>query len=72
MDDMLNPMARLAARLHAWLLRAERQRERGDVAAWVLIVVMTAGIVVVLWTLAGEQLQNMFRDALSKVKGPGG
>jgi hypothetical protein len=33
----------------------------------VLITVMTAGLVVAIWKLAGDQLANMLRDALSSV-----
>ena len=46
-------------------------RERGDVPGWVLITVMTAGLVTVLWALAGSQLQSMFTSAMSSVTGPG-
>jgi hypothetical protein len=41
--------------------------ERGDVPGWVLITVMTAGLVVALWAVAGEQLGNMLEDALNSV-----
>jgi hypothetical protein len=43
------------------------ERERGDVPGWVLITVMTAGLVVAIWQLAGTQLANMLKDALSSV-----
>jgi hypothetical protein len=58
---------------HAWL--AERshhrtdRRDRGDVPGWVLITVMTAGLVSAIWLLAGPALTSMFQDALSKVTG---
>jgi hypothetical protein len=45
-------------------------RERGDVPGWVLITIMTAGLVTVLWALAGDQLQSMFTEAMSSVTGP--
>ena len=45
-------------------------RERGDVPGWVLITIMTAGLVTVLWALAGDQLQVMFTEAMSSVTGP--
>ncbi|TDO48969.1 hypothetical protein EV651_12294 [Kribbella sp. VKM Ac-2571] len=41
--------------------------ERGDVPGWVLITVMTAGLVVAIWKLAGDQLADMLRSALSSV-----
>lgn len=45
-----------------------RRDERGDVPGWVLITVMTAGLVAALWAIAGPQLSQMLRDALSSVR----
>jgi hypothetical protein len=47
--------------------REERARERGDVPGWVMITVMTAGLVAALWAVAGPELAQMLRDALSSV-----
>ena len=41
--------------------------ERGDVPGWVLITLMTAGIVAALWLVAEPQLVNLFQQALSSV-----
>ncbi|GAA3611986.1 hypothetical protein GCM10022199_14840 [Marihabitans asiaticum] len=41
--------------------------ERGDVPGWVLITIMTAALVIGLWTIAEDQLKAMFQDALSSV-----
>ena len=46
-----------------------RRDERGDVPGWVLITVMTAGLVAALWAIAGPQLGQMLRDALNSVRG---
>lgn len=51
------------------LLRHRRRDERGDVPGWVLITVMTAGLVAGLWAIAGSQLGSMLRDALASVSG---
>lgn len=48
---------------------AARRDERGDVPGWVLITVMTAGLVSVLWAVAGEALSQMLTDALRSVSG---
>lgn len=48
---------------------AEPRTERGDVPGWVLITVMTAGLVAGLWAIAGPQLSSMLRAALSSVSG---
>ena len=60
--------------LHAWLLeRLDRHgRERGDVPGWVLITLMTAGIVTALWAFAGPRLLEILGDAIDSVQGPGG
>ena len=42
--------------------------ERGDVPGWVLITLMTAGLVAVLWAVAEDQLKAMFTDALDSAR----
>jgi hypothetical protein len=39
----------------------------GDVPGWVLITLMTAGLVIVIWGLAGPALSNVFQQAISRV-----
>lgn len=55
----------LVQRLHG------RDPERGDVPGWVLITLMTAGIVTVLWQFAGDRLLAILTNALDSVSGPG-
>lgn len=43
--------------------------ERGDVPGWVLITLMTAGLVVLIWALAGPALAGLFEQAISRVSG---
>jgi hypothetical protein len=52
-----------------WLMLGTRRArdERGDVPGWVLITVMTAGLVMVIWGIARDQLGSMLRDALGSV-----
>jgi hypothetical protein len=50
---------------------SEPDSERGDVPGWVLITLMTAGLVVALWAMAGPLLENAFRQAISSVTGQG-
>ena len=62
-------MSRLT-NLNRWVRRSRHWRdERGDVPGWVLITVMTAGLVAALWAVAGPQLSAMLTDALNSVKG---
>jgi hypothetical protein len=49
----------------------EQEGERGDVPGWVLVTLMTAGLVVALWAVAGPLLENAFRQAISSVTGQG-
>lgn len=44
--------------------------ERGDVPGWVLVTMMTAGLVAGLWAVAGNTLNELFRNAVSGVSGP--
>ena len=37
---------------------------------WVLVTIMTAGLVVALWAIAGPKLGQLFSDAIDSVKGP--
>jgi hypothetical protein len=45
------------------------QRERGDVPGWVLVTIMTAGLVTALWLVADDKLTQLFNDALDSVVG---
>jgi hypothetical protein len=56
-------------RFHLQLVAPPRRDDRGDVPGWVLITVMSAGLVAGLWAIAGSQLSTMLRDALSSVTG---
>ena len=48
-------------------VRASGARERGDVPGWVLVTLMTAGLVSVLWFVAGDALVAVFQNAISTV-----
>jgi hypothetical protein len=43
--------------------------EQGDVPGWVLITLMTAGLVILIWALAGPALSEIFQNAIAKVTG---
>ncbi|MDT0143071.1 hypothetical protein Q9R33_11325 [Microbacterium sp. PRC9] len=61
-------MLRLTARLGT-TARDLADDERGDVPGWVLITLMTAGLVVVIWAMAGPALADLFEQAISRVSG---
>lgn len=41
--------------------------DKGDVPGWVLITLMTAGLVVVLWTAAAPALTGLLNQSLNRV-----
>jgi hypothetical protein len=51
------------------LMPQPARRERGDVPGWVLITVMTAGLVVGIMAVAAPQLESMLKKALESVSG---
>ncbi len=75
-ETTMNPSTaqRTLRRLQTWiwtrLASWSRVPDRGDVPGWVLITVMTAGLVAVLWALAQPLLTNLFSNAVSGVSGP--
>jgi len=44
--------------------------DRGDVPGWVMITVMTAGLVVALGLIARPLLESVFTNAVNSVTGP--
>ncbi|HXU96863.1 MAG TPA: hypothetical protein VFP03_02080 [Jiangellaceae bacterium] len=54
-------------RIQLLLQRMPFRDERGDVPGWVLITIMTAGIVAVLWQFAEPYLRDILEQALDAV-----
>ena len=59
---MVQLIAVLVARV-----RTGGRADRGDVPGWVLVTLMTAGLVSVLWFVAGDALVAVFQNAISTV-----
>lgn len=72
--SVARPMSEVALRsfwrcLH-FLSRVTRAgKERGDVPGWVLVTIMTAGLVTALWLVADDKLKELFNEALDGVVG---
>ena len=51
------------------LHRAKTQllNDRGDVPGWVLVVLMTTGLVTAIWTLAAPRIQSILRSSLDSM-----
>ncbi|WP_194765497.1 hypothetical protein [Microbacterium sp. UFMG61] len=43
--------------------------DAGDVPGWVLVTLMTAGLVVLIWAVAGPALSELFEQAIARVSG---
>ena len=43
--------------------------ERGDVPGWVLVVLMTTGLVTAIWTIAAPRLSAILRNSLDSMNG---
>jgi len=54
-------------RLRRALAHSRLRDERGDVPGWVLVTIMTAGIVAVLWQFAEPYLRDILEQALEAV-----
>jgi hypothetical protein len=67
-QPLLALLVALSVRLHD--RDRDRDPERGDVPGWVLITIMTAGLVTALWAVAGPKLGDLLGNALDAVTGP--
>jgi hypothetical protein len=56
----------------AMLLARRRRDDRGDVPGWVLVTLMTAGIVMALWIVAEPKLASLLGGALDVAGDPNG
>lgn len=63
---MSNGFGRGAGR---WLRGRRPRGDRGDVPGWVLVTLMTAGLVLALWAVAGPKLAQVFDTAIDSVVG---
>jgi hypothetical protein len=61
---------RAAARRWATGLAQRLPDDRGDVPGWVLIAVMTAGLVTAIWLVADDQLTSVLSRAIGSVTQP--
>ncbi len=66
MQDLLGLRAAVVRRIDQ--IRDDNP-ERGDVPGWVLVTLMTAGLVVALWAVAGPALTNVFNTSIQRVLG---
>jgi hypothetical protein len=48
---------------------AQSKNDRGDVPGWVLVVLMTTGLVTAIWTIAAPRLTAILKDSLDSMNG---
>ena len=63
-------------RLSMHLARLKKSRivialsdQRGDVPGWVLVVLMTTGLVTAIWTIAAPRLTAILKNSLDAMNG---
>jgi len=66
---LLRASVPFALAVHRTAARARRHDDRGDVPGWVLVTLMTAGLVTALWVLARDRLTHVFDTAITSVTG---
>lgn len=62
----------MITRLRGYSVRLTHRasNDRGDVPGWVLVSVMTAGLVTAMWLIADDQLTGVLDRALTSVATP--
>lgn len=55
--------------LHSSPLLKKVKDERGDVPGWVLVVLMTTGLVTAIWTIAAPRLSAILKNSLDAMNG---
>lgn len=77
MNEVINlKVAEASAHITLWLTEFKRSRfykalsdDRGDVPGWVLVVLMTTGLVTALWTIAAPRLTAILKNSLDAMNG---
>jgi hypothetical protein len=64
------PRISVALQVTANRVLEKSRDDRGDVPGWVLVTVMTAGLVVAVWSVADGQLKAVLTSALRSVSQP--
>ena len=75
-QTITSKVAEASAHLTIWLIDFKKSRfykalrdERGDVPGWVLVVLMTTGLVTALWTIAAPRLTAILKNSLDAMNG---
>lgn len=75
MKNLFNSLAKTELKLQINLSNAydnffaRLKNERGDVPGWVLVVLMTTGLVTAIWTIAAPRLSAILKNSLDSMNG---
>ena len=75
MNGLLTKLVKVEISLQEGLTCAHRKfyarlrDERGDVPGWVLVVLMTTGLVTAIWTIAAPRLSAILKNSLDAMNG---
>ena len=75
MNGLLTQCIKAEISLRDGLTRAHKgfyarlRDERGDVPGWVLVVLMTTGLVTAIWTIAAPRLSTILKNSLDAMNG---
>jgi hypothetical protein len=75
MKNLFNTLATAELKLQSHLTNAydnffaRLKNERGDVPGWVLVVLMTTGLVTAIWTIAAPRLSAILKNSLDSMNG---
>lgn len=71
-EAVINSVLRISSKREA-LLKSRIYRsisdQRGDVPGWVLVVLMTTGLVTAIWTIAAPRLTAILKNSLDAMNG---
>lgn len=59
-----NLVHRIKSKFAGRTISEQFSSERGDVPGWVLVVLMTTGLVTAIWTIAAPRLSSILRNSL--------
>ncbi len=68
MGNLLPLIQRQVALLLAHGRRDQERDDRGDVPGWVLVTIMTVGLIAAITAVAQPQLTSMLQSALNSVR----
>jgi hypothetical protein len=69
LNGVVKAHLRLAKFVSAFKARVEKliHDETGDVPGWVLVVLMTTGLVTAIWTIAQPRISSILRNSLDNM-----